>query len=155
LKYFREGQQRNPADWTFPVYASQTLVAMANIYDPQHDAAKIVSLFETGNTIFANTYEHEKDFTLNLRWGEFLFEYARRAYHFHSPAILQQAASKLTLARTLGNNFYNQPFMMLAKVALKSGDRALCIGLLEGMPRYVYHGILRVRHVRRLERQRL
>jgi hypothetical protein len=61
----------------------------------------------------------------------FLFEYARRAYHFHSPAILQQAASKLTLARTLGNNFYNQPFMMLAKVALKSGDRALCIGLLK------------------------
>jgi hypothetical protein len=130
LKYFVRGQQRNPAAWTFPVYASHTLVAMANIYDPLHDAPRIVSLFEEGNTIFAKTYEHEKDFTLNLRWGEFLFEYARRAYHFNAPVILQQAASKLTLARTLGKNFYSQPFTMLAKVALKSGDRAQCIALL-------------------------
>jgi hypothetical protein len=131
LKYFTKGQQLNPAAWTFPVYAGQTLMAMANIHDLQRDAAVISLLFETGNTIFANTYEHEKDFTLNLRWGEFLFEYARRVYNFDAPSILQQAASKLTLAKTLGGNYYSQPYLMLAKVALKSGDRAKCIALLK------------------------
>lgn len=130
LRYFTKGQTLNPAAWTFPVYATSIIEAMAVIYHRQEDAAKVISLFETGRTLFQKVHEHEKDFTLNLNWGNFLIEYARLGYNFKSPDILDEAMLKLDIAKELGKNYYSQPYMSLARIALKTGDRDKCLDIL-------------------------
>ncbi|PSL44161.1 hypothetical protein CLV51_10626 [Chitinophaga niastensis] len=127
VHYFTKGQTIAPAAWTFPVYATNALKAMARHHQ---DKRIIIQLFEAGNTIFSKTYQHEKNFTLNLNWGEFLIEYARLAYNFQAEDILKEAALKLNIAKELGENYYELPFLLLAKVALKSGNKQESLNIL-------------------------
>ncbi len=131
LQYFIKGQTINPATWTFPVYATNVQMALARMYFQQHNQAEVRSLFEAGKSIFSKTAEYGKDFTLMQYWGEFLIEYARLAYNFNAPAILKEAESKLLIAKELGRGFYSHPFISLAKVALKGGDKQRCLTILQ------------------------
>ena len=131
LKYYLKGQQLSPAEWTFPVYATNVQMAMAHIYNSVHNKIKVIALFEAGKVIFSTTGGYGKDFTLHLYWGEFLIEYARLAYNFNAPDILKEAESKLLIAKEHGRNFYSQPYIALAKVALKLGDEQQCLDILQ------------------------
>ncbi|MVT11332.1 hypothetical protein [Chitinophaga tropicalis] len=131
LKYFMKGQDINPATWTFPVYATNVLKAMAVIYHGQQDQSKVIELFEKGKTIFSGMSEHELDYTINIYWGELLIEYARLAYNFNAPDIFKEAEEKLLLAKELGQGYYAGPYYGLAKLALKSGDRDKCLAILK------------------------
>lgn len=128
LRYFEKGQSLQPAAWTFPVYATNVLKAMALLYD---DKTAIIELFEKGRSLFEKVYEHEKDFTLNLYWAEYLVRYAKQVYDFKQEVLLDEAALRASIAKELGRNFYDQPFLLLAKVALKKGDREECIAILK------------------------
>ena len=130
VKYFTMAQDINPAAWTYPVYATNALMAMAAIYHAQHDKATVLTLFERGQTIFLQIYKPEEDFTANIYWGEFLINYARLVYDFGSPEILQQAEEKLLIAQELGRNGYDHPYIARAKVALKLGDGQKCLAIL-------------------------
>lgn len=130
VKYYTMAQDINPAAWTYPVYATNALMAMAAIYNARHDKAMVLALFERGQHIFLQIYKPEEDFTANIYWGEFLIEYARLVYDFESPAILQQADEKLLIAQELGKNYYDHPYIARAKVALKLGDRGKCLAIL-------------------------
>jgi hypothetical protein len=130
LNYFIKGQSINPAAWTFPVYATNVQMAMARIYNREHNQVNVIELFEAGKIIFSRTYEYEKGFTLTLRWGEFLIEYARLAYNFHAPDLLKEAESRLLIAKELGENYYRTPYIALAKIALKAGDKKKCLDIL-------------------------
>jgi tetratricopeptide (TPR) repeat protein len=131
VKYFSMAQDINHAAWTYPVYATNALMAMAAIYHAQHDKTTVIALFERGQKIFLKIYEPEKDFTANIYWGEFLIDYARLAHDFESPAILKKAEEKLLIARELGQRYYDHPYRALAKVALKLGDREKCLAILK------------------------
>ena len=126
LAFFTEGQLINPADWTFPVYATNVLMEIARLDDPN----KAIALFEQGKALFARTYVHGTNFTLMHYWGKFLIEYARQVYNFNAPEILKEAEEKLLLAKQLGNGYYAQPYRGLAKVALKLGNRQQCLNIL-------------------------
>jgi len=130
VKYFTMAQDINPAAWTYPVYATNALMAMAAIYDAQHNKATVLTLFERGQNIFLKIYKPEEDFTANIYWGEFLIEYARLVYDFKSPDILNLAEEKLLIAQELGRNGYDHPYIARAKVALKLGDREKCLAIL-------------------------
>jgi hypothetical protein len=130
LNYFLQGHAINPAAWTFTVYATNVQIAMAQLYYRQHRQAEIIALFEAGNTTFTTTYGYDQGFTLTLYWGNFLIEYARLAYDFNAPAILKDAESKLLSAKEQGEGYYSQPFISLAKAALKMGDRQRCLDIL-------------------------
>ncbi|MFL5746799.1 MAG: hypothetical protein ACJ751_19130 [Niastella sp.] len=130
VKYFTMAQDINPAAWTYPVYATNALMAMAAIYHARHDKATVLALFERGQGIFLKIYKPEEDFTANIYWGEFLIAYARLVYDFGSPGILQQAEEKLLIAQELGRNGYDHPYIARAKVALKLGDREKCLAIL-------------------------
>src|SRR5438045_398464 len=104
---------------------------MAVIYHNKQNREKVIELFEEGRTLFSKVYEHEKDFTLNLYWGEYLIEYARLAYNFDAPEILEEATAKSLIAKELGRNYYSQPYTLLAKIALKSGDKDNCMEILK------------------------
>ena len=131
VKYFTMAQAINPAAWTYPVYATNALMAMAAIYKTQNDKTTVIALFERGQKIFLNIYEPEQDFTANIYWGEFLIDYARQVYDFDSPAILKAAEEKLLIARELGNKGYDHPYLALAKVALKLGNKEKCLAILK------------------------
>lgn len=126
LSFFTQGQQINPAAWTFPVYATNVLMEMARIDAPD----KVIPLFEQGKALFALTYTYEPNFTLMHYWGKFLIEYAKQAYNFQAPDILKEAEEKLLSAKQLGNGFYDQPYRGLAKVALKLGNKQQCLDIL-------------------------
>jgi hypothetical protein len=130
LACFMKGQDINPAAWTFPVYATNVLTAMAVIYYQQHDHDTVIALFEKGRFIFSKNLEPEQDFTLNMYWGRFLIEYARLAYRFDAPDMLQEADEKLLIAQQLGQGYYDQPYIARAKVALKLGDGEKCLSIL-------------------------
>jgi hypothetical protein len=66
-----------------------------------------------------------------LYWGDFLIEYARLAYDFNAPDILQEAESKLITAKEKGRGFYSHPYLSLAKVALKTGDKQKCLDIIQ------------------------
>jgi hypothetical protein len=130
LKFFTQGQYVNPAAWTFPVYATNVLMAMAKIYQQQQDTEKVIELFEAGKGIFAKN-THPNDFQLVIYWGDFLVEYARLAHNFQSPEILREAENKLLIAKEQGKQHYSRPYLSLAKVALKLGDKAKCLSILQ------------------------
>jgi tetratricopeptide (TPR) repeat protein len=130
VKYFTMAQDINPAAWTYPVYATNALMAMAAIYHARHNKATVLALFERGQDVFLKIYKPEEDFTANIYWGEFLIEYARLVYDFGSPAILAQAEEKLLIAQELGKQGYDHPYIARAKVALKLGDREKCLDIL-------------------------
>jgi tetratricopeptide (TPR) repeat protein len=130
VKYFTMAQDINPAAWTYPVYATNALMAMAAIYHARHNKTAVLALFERGQNIFLKIYKPEEDFTANIYWGEFLIEYARLVNDFESPAILQQADEKLLIAQELGRKSYDHPYIARAKVALRLGDREKCLAIL-------------------------
>lgn len=130
-KFYLKGQSINPAAWTFPVYATNVQMAMARIYHSAHNQEKVIALFESGKIAFATTYEYDQDFTLMIYWGDFLIEYARLAYNFNAPDILQEAESKLLMAKEKGRGFYSHPYLSLAKVALKTGGKQKCLDILQ------------------------
>lgn len=130
-KYFLKGQSINPATWTFPVYATNVQKAMARIYHDAHNQEKVIALFEAGKIAFATTYEYDQEFTLMCYWGDFLIEYARLAYDFNAPDILQEAESKLLMAKEKGRGYYSGPYLSLAKIALKTGDKQKCLDILQ------------------------
>lgn len=125
LNYFLKGQEMNSWAWTFPVYATKVLRKMAEIYHKTNQPNKVIEVFEHGRVVFATM--HEPNFNLYLNWGRFLIEYARLASDFKDTYVLKEAEEKLLLAKTLGENYYDQPFLSLAKVALKLGDVEKCI----------------------------
>ncbi|MBO9202015.1 MULTISPECIES: hypothetical protein [Niastella] len=130
VEYFTKAQDINPAAWTYPVYATNALKAMAVLY-AGHNKVAVIALFEKGRYIFSKLYEPEKDFTANLYWGEFLIEYARLAHDFQSPAILQEAEERFLIAQGLGLKYYDHPYLGRAKVALKLGDPERCLAILQ------------------------
>lgn len=131
LRFFQKGQEINPAAWTFPVYATNVLMAMARIYYKADDRHKVIALFETGEALFARTAVYDNSFTLMLYWGNFLIEYARLGYGFNAPDILKEAEAKLLIAKDQGNGFYSQPYCSLAKIALKTGNKQQCLDILQ------------------------
>ncbi|ACU61264.1 hypothetical protein [Chitinophaga pinensis] len=126
LAFFTQGQQINPAAWTFPVYATNVLMEMARIEPPE----KVIPLFEQGKALFAFTYRYDSNFTLMHYWGKYLLEYAKQAYNFQAPDILKEAEEKLLAAKQMGNGYYDQPYRGLAKVALKLGNKQQCLDIL-------------------------
>jgi len=139
VKYFTMAQDINPAAWTYTVYATNALMAMAAIYHAQNDKDTVLALFESGQNIFLKVYKPEEDFTVNIYWGEFLIEYARLVYDFESPAILQMAEEKLLIAQELGRSGYDHPYIARAKVALKLGDREKCLAILSECKKVFSH----------------
>lgn len=130
-KYYLKGHSINPAAWTFTVYATNLQMAMARIYGSANDHEKVIALFEAGKMAFATTYEYDQEFTLMIYWGDFLIDYARVAYNFNAPEILQEAETKLLVAKEKGRGFYSRPYLSLAKVALKLGDKQKCLAILQ------------------------
>jgi hypothetical protein len=130
-KFYLKGHSINPAAWTFTVYSTNVQMAMARIYHDSHNQEKVIALFEAGKISFATTYEYDQGFTLTLYWGDFLIEYARLGYNFKAPDILQEAESKSLIAKEKGQGYYSQPFLSLAKIALKSGDKQKCLDIIQ------------------------
>lgn len=130
-KFYLKGHNINPAAWTFTVYATNAQMAMARIYHDAQNQEKVIALFEAGKISFATTYEYDQGFTLLLYYGDFLIEYARLGYNFNAPEILQEAESKLLMAKEKGQGYYSQPFLSLAKIALKTGDKQKCLDIIQ------------------------
>ena len=128
LKYFLRGQTVNPYAWTFPVYATNVLLEMSLIYYADKRQTELVETFEKGRTIFP--LMPDPNYTLMINWARFMIEYAKLAYNFDAPELLHEAEEKLFLAKTLGENYYDDPYILLAKIALKLGDSEKCMALL-------------------------
>ena len=131
LKNYKKGQSINPYAWTFPVYATNVLKKLAGIYYIKKNKKKVIEIFEEGKHIFSQFKISENDITLTLNWGRFLIEYAKLAYDFKAKDILLEAEEILLIAKDLGKNYYSQPFILLAKVALKTGDAEKAITILK------------------------
>ena len=130
VEFFTKGHVQQPAAWTFPVYATNALLAIAQIYHEQGAYEKLINTFEHGLQLFAQVYQHEEDFQLNLYWGDFLLAYTGMAYDYKSPSINHQAEEKLQLAAVLGRNYYSHPYISMARLAIKSGNKEKCVQLL-------------------------
>jgi hypothetical protein len=104
---------------------------MARMYYQENNQEKVIVLFEEGKMVFSKTYAYEQGFTLMNYWGDFLIEYARLAYDFKAPDILKEAESKLLIAKEEGRGYYSQPYISLAKVALKAGNKQKCLDILQ------------------------
>lgn len=130
VTFFTKGHAQQPAAWTFPVYATNALLAMADIYHAQGDMDQVRNTFEQGHQLFSQVYKHEEDFQLNLYWGDFLLAYTRLVHNYQSAAINRLAEEKLQLAAVLGRNFYSQPYFSMARLAIKSGDPQKCVKIL-------------------------
>jgi tetratricopeptide (TPR) repeat protein len=130
IDFFTKGHELQPAAWTFPVYATNALLGMAQIYHEQGAYEKLINAFEHGLQLFSQVYKHEEDFTLNLYWGDFLVAYTGLAYDYKSPSINHRAEEKLQLAIVLGDNYYSRPYFSLARLAIKTGNKEKCVNLL-------------------------
>lgn len=130
VDFFTKAHELQPAAWTYPVYATNALLGMTQLYQAQGAYEKLINTFEHGLQLFSQVYEHESDFTLNLYWGDFLIAYSGLAYNYKSPSINHSAEEKLQLAIVLGNNYYSHPYCSLARLAIKSGDKEKCVTLL-------------------------
>jgi hypothetical protein len=130
VDFFTKGHEQQQAAWTFPVYATNSLLGMAHIYHEQGAYEKLINTFEHGLQIFSQVYQHEEDFQLNIYWGDFLLEYTGLAYDYKSPSINRLAEEKLQIAAVLGRNYYSHPYISMAKLAIKSGDKEKCVKLL-------------------------
>ncbi|WP_207512934.1 hypothetical protein [Longitalea luteola] len=130
VDFFTKGHKLQQAAWTFPVYATNALLGMAKIYHEQGAYEKLINTFEQGLQLFSQVYKHEEDFTLNLYWGDFLVAYSGLAYDYRSPSINRLAEERLQRSIALGNNYYSHPYLSLARLAIKSGDKGKCVKLL-------------------------
>jgi len=130
VDFFTKGHEQQQAAWTFPVYATNSLLGMAHIYHEQGAYEKLINTFEHGLQIFSQVYKHEEDFQLNIYWGDFLLEYTGLAYDYKSPSINRLAEEKLQIAAVLGRNYYSHPYISMARLAIKSGDKEKCVKLL-------------------------
>jgi tetratricopeptide (TPR) repeat protein len=130
VAFFTRGHEQQPAAWTFPVYATNALLAIADRYYAQGEYDKVISTFEQGHQLFSQVYKHEEDFQLNLYWGDFLLAYTRLAHNYRSATINRLAEEKLQLAAVLGRNFYSHPYFSMARLAIKSGDPQKCVKIL-------------------------
>ena len=130
VEFFTKGHQMQQAAWTFPVYATNSLLGMAHIYHEQGAYEKLINTFEHGLQLFAQVYKHEEDFQLNLYWGDFLLEYTGLAYDFKSSSINRLAEEKLQLSVVLGRNYYSHPYFSMARLAIRSGDKEKCVKIL-------------------------
>jgi hypothetical protein len=130
VDFFTKGHEQQQAAWTFPVYATNSLLGMAHIYHEQGAYEKLINTFEHGLQIFSQVYKHEEDFQLNIYWGDFLLEYTGLAYDYKSPSINRLAEEKLQIAAVKGRNYYSHPYISMARLAIKSGDKEKCVKLL-------------------------
>ncbi|WP_343671963.1 hypothetical protein [Chitinophaga sp.] len=130
VEFFTKGHAQQPAAWTFPVYATNSLLGIAQIYHAQGAYEKLINTFEHGLQLFSQVYNHEEDFQLNLYWGDFLVAYTGLAYDYKSPSINRLAEEKLQLSAVLGRNYYSHPYLSMARLAIKSGDKEKCVKLL-------------------------
>lgn len=130
VEFFTKGHEQQPAAWTFPVYATNSLLAIAQLYHELGTYEKLINTFEHGLQLFSQVYKHEEDFQLNLYWGDFLIAYTGLAYDYKSSSINRLAEEKLLLAAVLGRNFYSQPYLSMARLAIKSGNKEKCVQLL-------------------------
>jgi len=130
VNFFTKGHEQQPAAWTFPVYATNALLGMAHIYHKQGAYEKLINIFEHGLQLFSQVYKHEEDFQVNIYWGDFLLAYSGMVYNFKSPSINHLAEKKLWLAAELGRNYYSRPYISMARLAIKSGDKQKCVNLL-------------------------
>lgn len=130
VEFFTKGHEQQPASWTFPVYATNSLLDIAQLYHEQGAYEKLINTFEHGLQLFSQVYKHEEDFQLNLYWGDFLVKYTELAYDFKSPSINHLAEEKLQLSAVLGRNYYSHPYLSMARLAIKSGDKEKCVQVL-------------------------
>ena len=130
VDFFTKGHEQQPAAWTFPVYATNSLVGMARIYHQLGAYEKLINTFEHGLQLFARVYKHEDDFQLNLYWGDFLLEYTGLAYDYKSSSINRLAEEKLLRSAVLGRNYYSHPYFSMARLAIRSGDKQKCVKIL-------------------------
>ncbi|OQP61913.1 hypothetical protein A3860_29905 [Niastella vici] len=130
VDFFTKGHELASAAWTFPVYATNALLDMAQIYHQQGAYEKLINAFEQGLQLFSQVYKHEEDLSLNLYWGDFLVAYTGLAYDYKSPSINRRAEEKLQLAIKLGDRYYSRPYFTLARLAIKTGDKEKCVTLL-------------------------
>lgn len=130
VDFFTKAHEMEPAAWTHPVYATNALKDMAQIYHEQGAYEKVINAFEKGLQLFSQVYKHEEDFTLNLYWGDFLLAYTGIAYDYKSPSINRRAEEKLQLAITLGGNYYSHPYFSMARLAIKAGNKEKCVTML-------------------------
>jgi hypothetical protein len=130
VAFFTKGHEQQPAAWTFPVYATNSLLDIAQLYHGQGAYEKLINTFEHGLQLFSQVYKHEEDFQLNLYWGDFLVKYTELAYDFKSPSINRLAEEKLQRSAVLGRNYYSHPYLSMARLAIKSGDKEKCVQVL-------------------------
>jgi hypothetical protein len=130
VDFFTKGHEQQPAAWTFPVYATNSLLGMARIYHELGAYEKLINTFEHGLELFARVYKHEDDFQLNLYWGDFLLEYTGLAYDYKSSSINRLAEEKLQRSAMLGRNYYSHPYFSMARLAIRSGDKEKCVKIL-------------------------
>lgn len=130
VDFFTKAHELQPAAWTYPVYATNALLGMAQLYHQQGAYEKLINTFEHGLQLFSQVYKHSADFTLNLYWGDFLIAYSGLAYDYKSPSINRSAEEKLQLAIALGDNYYSRPYFSLARLAIKAGNKEKCVALL-------------------------
>jgi hypothetical protein len=130
VDFFTKGHELRPAAWTFPTYATNALLGMAHIYYEQNAYGNLINAFEHGIQLFSQVHNHEEDFQVNIAWGDFLLQYTGLAYEYKSPSINSMAEDKLLQAAALGNNYYSHPYYSLARLAIKSGDKAKAVQVL-------------------------
>lgn len=130
VEFFTKGHEQQPAAWTFPVYATNSLLGIAQLYHEQGAYEKLINTFEHGLQLFSQVYKHEEDFQLNIYWGDFLIAYTGLAYDYKSPSLNKQAEEKLRLSAILGRNYYSHPYISMARLAIKSGNKEKCVKLL-------------------------
>jgi hypothetical protein len=131
VEFFTKGHILQPAAWTFPVYATGVLLEMAKIYNAQGSYEKMLNTFEHGQQLFSQVYQSETDFTLTLNWARFSLQYTKMAFDYKSASVNKLVEEKCLLAIQLGNHAYTQPYLTLAKLMLKTGNKERCMEIMK------------------------
>jgi len=132
LNYFLKAKVINPYTWTYPVYATNVLKNMALLHVEKANIKEAQTAFKTGKEIFeAAAVTVGEDFTLFNYYGKFLYAYAKHIEHFTNKSLLEETQQIMLVAKRLGKNFYDDPYIYLAKAALKLGNKHKCLQILE------------------------
>jgi len=132
VNYFHKAQSIDPHTWCYPVYATNVLKDIALLYLEKDNVKDAQIAFKNGKKIFEEAeITVGEDFTLFSYYGKFLYTYAKYIGDFINKSLLEEARQKLLVAKRLGEKFYDSPYIYLAKVALKLGEKNKCIEILK------------------------
>ncbi len=132
LKFFLAGQEINPMAWTFPVYATNVLKNIAELYHQKGNKKMVIKTFSKGKSIFKTTEKYLGDtFTLSNYCGEFLYEFADLGYDFKNERLLNDASKQFESAIKKGEGYYSEPYIYLAKIALRKSNKSRCLVILK------------------------